>query len=234
MSTDQFFKSHNALVPYPTMHHSEQKCAHFCSEWCIVGYGTGALWELWTRPIDLLVLKLNCIVGYGTGALWELWIRSTDFLVLKLYHPSISRSILWLMMSWILVSPDHLQPLHWPGTWWRINGSLSSIHEEGFQLPLPSKYREIREKNNKYFCLFVFYSKFCLFVFYSKFSTTRIKKPLGMNRQLALWPYKQGHILSLFITFMAAAYWVLGSGWGHLNAGTLRPYFSIKSLFYDS
>ena len=33
-------------APYPTIHHSEQKCAHFCSEWCIVGYGTGALWAL--------------------------------------------------------------------------------------------------------------------------------------------------------------------------------------------
>ena len=32
--------SHNAPVPYPTMLHSEQKCAHFCTEWCIVGYGT--------------------------------------------------------------------------------------------------------------------------------------------------------------------------------------------------
>ena len=40
-------KSQNAPVPYPTMHHSEQKCAHFCSEWCIVGYGAGASWGLW-------------------------------------------------------------------------------------------------------------------------------------------------------------------------------------------
>ena len=42
-------KSHHAPVPYPTMHHSEQKCAHFCSECCIVGYGTGALWDLRIR-----------------------------------------------------------------------------------------------------------------------------------------------------------------------------------------
>ena len=41
---DQSHKSHNAPDPYPTMHHSEQKCAHFCSEWFNVGYGTGALW----------------------------------------------------------------------------------------------------------------------------------------------------------------------------------------------
>ena len=33
------------------MHHSEQKYAHFCSEWCIVGYGAGALWDLWDWSI---------------------------------------------------------------------------------------------------------------------------------------------------------------------------------------
>ena len=38
-------KFNNTPVPNPTIHHSEQKCAHFCSEWCIVWYGTGALWE---------------------------------------------------------------------------------------------------------------------------------------------------------------------------------------------
>ena len=38
---DLSHKSHNASVPYPTMHHSEQKYIYFCSEWCIVGYGTG-------------------------------------------------------------------------------------------------------------------------------------------------------------------------------------------------
>ena len=40
-----------APVPYPTMHNSEQKCVHFCSEWCIVGYGTGALWDSWAWSI---------------------------------------------------------------------------------------------------------------------------------------------------------------------------------------
>ena len=46
--------SHNAPVSYPTIHHSEQKCAHFCSEWCIVGYGTGALWELGDWSVALV------------------------------------------------------------------------------------------------------------------------------------------------------------------------------------
>ena len=43
---DQSHKTNNAPVPYPTIHHSEQKYVHFCSDRCIVGYGTGALWDL--------------------------------------------------------------------------------------------------------------------------------------------------------------------------------------------
>ena len=35
--------------PYPTMLRSEQNCAQFCSEWGIVGYGTGAFYDLWIR-----------------------------------------------------------------------------------------------------------------------------------------------------------------------------------------
>ena len=50
--TEQSHKSHNAPVSYPTMQHSGQKCAHFCSEYCTVGYGTGALRDLWIRSID--------------------------------------------------------------------------------------------------------------------------------------------------------------------------------------
>ena len=50
---DQSHKSHIAPIPYLKIHHSEQKCAHFCSEWCIVGYGISALWvcevRLFTR-----------------------------------------------------------------------------------------------------------------------------------------------------------------------------------------
>ena len=44
-------ESQNAPVPYPRMLHSEQKCAHFCSEWSIQGYGTGAFWDLWNWSI---------------------------------------------------------------------------------------------------------------------------------------------------------------------------------------
>ena len=33
----------SSVTPDLIMDHSEQKCAHFCSEWCIVGYGTGCI-----------------------------------------------------------------------------------------------------------------------------------------------------------------------------------------------
>ena len=49
-------RSQNAPVPYPTMLHPEQKCAHFCSEWSIVGYGTGAFWDLWNWSIGACCL----------------------------------------------------------------------------------------------------------------------------------------------------------------------------------
>ena len=48
---DQTQKSQNTFVPYPTMQHPEQKCAHFCSDGFIVGYRTDALWVLWIRSI---------------------------------------------------------------------------------------------------------------------------------------------------------------------------------------
>ena len=47
-SIEPIHKCHNALAPCPTMHHSEQKCTHFCSEWCIMGYETGELRNLWS------------------------------------------------------------------------------------------------------------------------------------------------------------------------------------------
>ena len=59
---DQTYKSQNAPVPYPTMLHSEQICAHFCSEWSIVRYGTDAFWDLWIRSIEFLIIRSqqNC------------------------------------------------------------------------------------------------------------------------------------------------------------------------------
>ena len=56
---DQFPKSQNAPVPYPTMLHSEQKCAHFCSEWSIVGYGISAFWNLGNWSIGNLILLIK-------------------------------------------------------------------------------------------------------------------------------------------------------------------------------
>ena len=60
----QIHKSHHAPVLYPTMHHSEQKYARFVSEWCIVGYRTGALWDLWDWFIPFVSVKVTSL-GMG-------------------------------------------------------------------------------------------------------------------------------------------------------------------------
>ena len=41
------------------MLHSEQKYAHFCSEWSIVGYGTGAFWDLWIRSVGVNIVPAS-------------------------------------------------------------------------------------------------------------------------------------------------------------------------------
>ena len=48
---DLIRKSHTAPSPYHKIHHSEQKCAHFCSEWCIMWYWTGVLSDLCGRSV---------------------------------------------------------------------------------------------------------------------------------------------------------------------------------------
>ena len=51
MSINLWDKSHNAPVPYPTMHlfvTEMYTCVNIClTRWCIVGYLSDALWNLW-------------------------------------------------------------------------------------------------------------------------------------------------------------------------------------------
>ena len=77
-------KSQNAPVPYPTMHHSE----HFCSEWCIVGYGTGASWVLWDLSIPS---------SWKTRTIHSTWSVSS-----------------WLLKTWHHKEPGHQQLWYWP------------------------------------------------------------------------------------------------------------------------
>ena len=52
---DLIHKSQNASVPYPTMLHSEQNCAHFCSEWDTV--------RIWNRCILRFVKLVYQVEG---------------------------------------------------------------------------------------------------------------------------------------------------------------------------
>ena len=49
-NSNPFYKSHNSLDKYPTMHHFvTEMCTHVhisVTKWCIVGYGIGALWDV--------------------------------------------------------------------------------------------------------------------------------------------------------------------------------------------
>ena len=58
---ERIYKLHkfqNAPVEYTTMLQSENKCAHLCSEWSIVGWWTGTFWDMWIRSIVICVCML--------------------------------------------------------------------------------------------------------------------------------------------------------------------------------
>ena len=57
--TDNFNKSHNAHVPYHTIHHWEQKCAHFCSE-CYMLWDMGNVQCEICEIVQLSQNKIKC------------------------------------------------------------------------------------------------------------------------------------------------------------------------------
>ena len=87
---DLMHKSQYAPVPYPTMQHSEQKCTHFCSEWCIVGYGTGAFWDFFS----IFKSPLSAVLGQ-TSYIGPKCIRLT----------SLYRQLLLVLISADIVLP---------------------------------------------------------------------------------------------------------------------------------
>ena len=54
---DPSHESHNVSDIYPTMHHFTEMCTHvhiYFTKWCIVGCGTGAVWDLCNRSIEVV------------------------------------------------------------------------------------------------------------------------------------------------------------------------------------
>ena len=92
MIIDHYHKFHNVPVSCPTMHHSEQKCAQSCSEWCIVRYGTGAFGYLWIWSIIGLILNLPhsspLWASYGAfiESMRENWPCYKDCIVFYYWH----------------------------------------------------------------------------------------------------------------------------------------------------
>ena len=70
-----FHKPHNASVPHPTIHHSEQKCVHFCSEWQNVGKmhcgicknGLLLIKSLYFKSIDVVIFPRCVMINVETS-----------------------------------------------------------------------------------------------------------------------------------------------------------------------
>ena len=93
------------------VHHSEQKYAHFCSEWCIAGYGIGASWDLWIRSIDnkstLVLVMALCRTGnmqFSESVMWPLGFKTNKkcFLIsmVGIMFNCNSHLLYWPQLSW--------------------------------------------------------------------------------------------------------------------------------------
>ena len=101
---DQSHKSHTAPVPYPTMHPSEQKCTHFCSEWRIVG-----MRQVHIGDLILFDLGFDSIVmSYFTNTSKLRW----QYFLIYLFEKSI---VFWLKFHWNMFTMVQLLPIsqHW-------------------------------------------------------------------------------------------------------------------------
>ena len=121
------------------MHHSEQKCAYFCSEWCIVGYGTGTLWDLWTWFI--------WATNHYRGVSWLLKSPTTQPFVqqhvLANSNENIKVSHSWPFMRGIPWSPldsPYKGPVTWKQSHWPIPclciGFVSQTTKKLYTLPI--------------------------------------------------------------------------------------------------
>ena len=136
-------KSHNASNKYHTMHpFATEMCTHVhisVTKWCIMGYGTGALWDLcakfsWKMAMEMCKLQNDCVnssdAGDGIFRLWESLPNITHSLVGVLqfykisfvsfgeYWPLFWRKPLCILQGHVLIWTPELQR-RWSHISWR-------------------------------------------------------------------------------------------------------------------
>ena len=130
------------------MLHSEQKCAHFCSEWNILGYGTGAFWDLWNWFIGSLVNE--DLATTGSVISWN--DHRYDYYLNSLWpRDSIrwhrSGSTLALVMACCLVATSNYQNQCWLIISDRVPTKISEKSSMTFPWLLQAKIQISRQKN---------------------------------------------------------------------------------------
>ena len=88
----------------------------------------------WCRPGDK-PLSEPMMVSLLTHIYASLSLNELTFLVLRPRYSGRTRSILWLLMPWLLASPGHQQPRYWR---WRIKGSLNSPRKNAITMSVNS------------------------------------------------------------------------------------------------
>ena len=114
-------KSHNASDKYRTMHHFLTKMythVHiFATKWCIVGYGTGALWDFCNRSILFNVLTLwdmGKMIAYQKTIFSVAFCMKKSLMCLLEMHPDVFMQDISVNIG----AGDGLGPVRqWAVTW---------------------------------------------------------------------------------------------------------------------
>ena len=103
VTIDQSYKSHNAPVPYPAKHHSEQKCANLFSEWCLV-----VCWAGCTFMFRMVYcgMRDRCIVGFARLVHFKM--MSSKGCVFKIDQDTLKQEPSW--KKWPLDATSAVKP----------------------------------------------------------------------------------------------------------------------------
>ena len=95
------------------MQHSEQACKHFCSECCIMKYGTGALWDLWITSIHvfLFLFQEGCTRSRYQGQ---------GYVVTSILHHSS------FFVGWNITMTSHKR--HGISNYWEVNRLFKGLY----------------------------------------------------------------------------------------------------------
>ena len=138
------------------------------------GFNVSKVIGCWYCNLPVLVI-LSPQVDY-LRSVYSWVVKYSTFLVLTPKYSERTRLVLWLLMPWLLMLPDHLLPLYWL---YKLNGPLSYLRKD-FKYLCTNTILLFRN-NRKCKCIFCFFAEnnSTLTQYYSRLTHCSLVTPYG-------------------------------------------------------